>query len=204
MKKRVIFFLLFFTLTVNAAPKEIVLIRHADRIYDRDISGQFLSSKGVVRSALFPKYFLKNFGMPDYLFATKPSTKLVPGKAPSSYRPIQTLAPLANLLAKIKKHDIWVQTPVEEKKFRLLTRTLLTDPKYNNKLVLICWEHAQLNQIAVALGVKEKLPPFPVDVYDTVYVLQYNKKGELASFQLLKNQYPLQKNPSWGDIAQVD
>ena len=202
MKQLWIAILLFTTLTTFATPREIVLIRHADRSADKYISGQFLSAKGEVRAAKFAYYFVKKFGRPDALFAAKPSDKHNFKESPA-YRAIQTLAPIAWLLEAHSKQNVWVNAPYMEHEYRSLAHDLQTQEKFNHALVLICWEHSQLNNFAHALGVTQTLPQYPEEVYDTVYDLKYDEEGKLISFALLKNQYPVHSNPTWKEMAQL-
>ena len=54
-----------FATTVIAAPREIIIIRHADKL-DQDETGPALSAQGVMRSLKFAFYFLDKFGEPDF------------------------------------------------------------------------------------------------------------------------------------------
>jgi hypothetical protein len=51
------------------------------------------------------------------------------------------------------------------------------------------------------LGVTQKLATWENNNYDMVYVLKYNTEGKVNSFQILKNQYPVNVNPTWRELA---
>ena len=199
MKKMIYFVLFAWSITAFATPREIVIIRHADRA-EKKMAGQFLIAKGQVRAEKFAAYFLTHFGTPDFLFASNPlkSDKTEESK---SFRPVQTLAPLANQLSLKTKSNVLVFTPYFYKEYAQLTSDLLKDKQFDNKLIVICWQHFYLNDIAKKLGVTVSLKKWGVDVYDTVYILKYNIHGKLDSFQLLKHQYPVNGRPDWKKLT---
>ena len=191
--------MLTFSFSVMAAPREIVIIRHADK-WVQPQTGPFLSPKGQLRAERFSVYYLKYFPKPDYIFATKPGDAAHPGSS-QSVRPLQTVAPLANQLAYNSSTGFDVATPYYNEQYGKLAKMLLTNAKYNGKMILICWHHGHANRLATALGVNEYLKKWASDNFDMVYVLKYNPNGSLASFQILENQYPVAENPSWEKLS---
>lgn len=182
-----------------AAPREIVIIRHADK-WMQPKTGPFLSPKGQLRAERFSVYYLKYFPKPDYIFATKPGDANHPDTS-QSVRPLQTVAPLANQLAYQNATGFDVLTPYYNEQYDKLASLLLKNPKYNQKMILICWHHGHANRLATALGVTTHLKKWAGNNFDMVYVLKYSPSGKLASFQILENQYPVTANPTWDGLA---
>lgn len=189
--------LILLPLIVLAAPSEIVIIRHADKWTKKP--GPFLSPKGQVRAERFTEYYLKNFNAPDFIFASRPGD-LNHASESLSMRPVQTIAPLANQLAYEGKH-VEINADYLQKRYPVLADHLLHSKKFQNKMILICWHHGRINNLTQALGVKQPLAKWPMPVYDMVYVLKYNTAGQLISFQILKDQYPVKANPTWQELA---
>lgn len=177
------------------APREIVIIRHGDK-WPQSSPGPFLSPKGQLRAEKFVPYFLKTFGQPDFIIATKPGDAKHPDES-GSVRPLQTVAPLANQLSHDQKKNYPVQFQFYQKQYAQLAKALLHEKQYQDKLILVCWHHGKINFLAQDLGVKQSLPKWQSNDYDQVYVLKYGKNGAVTSFQILKNQYPVNTNPIW-------
>lgn len=182
-------FLCLFSLTCFSAPSEIIIIRHADKLHQKE-PGPFLSPKGQARAEKFVSYYLQHYPKPDYIFASKPGDSTHPHESPS-YRPIQTVAPLANKLTQMSGKTVKVYTPYYEHGFPELAHDLLTNPQYQKKNILIAWQHGKINSFAHDLLVKKRLKKWKQEVYDMVYILKYTSSGKLRSFQILKHQYPV-------------
>lgn len=185
---------LFFSVSVFCVPNQIVIVRHADK-WPQKNPGPYLSPKGQVRAEKLAVYYINRFGKPDFIFASKP----VPSKI-GSHRPLQTVMPLANALTFQNPHPLLVQTPYVTQEYKQLAHLLLTQKRYANKNILVCFHRPDMDRLAHDLGVTQALPAWQKDVFDTVFVLQY-KNGKLASFQVLKNQYPVSTNPTWAELA---
>jgi hypothetical protein len=69
--------------------------------------------------------------------------------------------------------------------------------------MLIIWDHEEIPVLVNTLGVKDKLPEWPGDVFDSVYVLDYNK-DTLQKWQRLDKQYPIKHPVTWENIANLD
>jgi hypothetical protein len=185
---------LIFSILFNnsfASPKTIILIRHADKLKQHD-PGSTLSAKGHIRAINFAFYFINTFGYVDYIFASDP-------KETKSIRPVQTVAPLANILTEHYKRETKILHQYPSKDYKKLADDLLTRKEYDNKTVLICWAHDSMPAFANKLGVKGNLPEWLSDDYDSVYVLNYNDKHELANFTTLHHQYPVD-DIYWEDL----
>lgn len=189
--------LLLNTGLIFAAPHQVVIVRHGDKLMQKG-SGSVLSPKGQLRAIAFAYYYLKTFGDPDLVITAKPAdtkTGLV------SLRPIQTVSPLINMLNQKKPNQPYnIYAPYLHGQYKQFTHDLLTDSKYKNKTILVCWAHQYINDIAHALGVKEPLAVWAKDDYDTVFILTFNEDGSLKSFMQRHHQYPITFNGTWLDI----
>ncbi|MCX7125176.1 MAG: histidine phosphatase family protein [Gammaproteobacteria bacterium] len=132
MKKIILIALCLCSMTVFAAPREIIIIRHADKW--TGYSGQFLSPKGQMRAEKFVSYYLKKFPQPDFIFASKPGDSKHPNES-DSFRPVQTVAPLANELSFLNKKSFIVSLPYFQKQYLELSKELL-----NGSIRVVKWK----------------------------------------------------------------
>jgi hypothetical protein len=188
----------FFSISpVLAVPKEVILIRHADKL-NQPKPGPFLSPKGEVRAIAFAYYYLNKFAEPDYIIATNPATS---GQGGASVREIQTVAPLANILA--ERHPqigFKVSHDYQETDNKQLINDLLHSEKYKGKIILICWHHSKISELLTGLGVTNanKIPK--TNSFDTVYVVEYDTNGNITQFNQLQRQYDVSFNGSWQEF----
>lgn len=189
-----ILFCIFFCFIFKSAianPKEVILIRHADKLIQSN-GGVTLSAKGEARSINFAFYYLQKFDIPDFIFATNP-------KNHKSIRQLQTVSPLANLLAeKNSNQEFPILYPYKNSEYEELAEEILSDSKYKGKIILICWDHGHLPDLARELGVKDDIPEWPDDDYDSVYDIKYDDKN--THFTILHHQYPINPDISWEEI----
>lgn len=178
----------------HAAPREIIIVRHADKLEQIE-SGPALSAQGIMRSIKFAFYFLEKFGEPDFIVAADDQKET--GKE-IAIRSIQTVAPLANIMQiRYPDHDFPIIHPYPSDSYQQLADHLLNDEKFDDKLVLICWSHQRIAKLAAALGVVQPLPAWPKLDYDTVYIIDYDSSGYFKKFTELKNQFPVRLQGSW-------
>lgn len=182
---------------VHAAPREIIIIRHADKLEQTE-TGPTLSAQGTMRSIKFSFYFLEKFGEPDFIIAAddqKGNGKEI------AIRSLQTVAPLANIMqTRYPENDYPIIHPYPSDSYQELADYLLTDEKFDDKLVLICWSHQRIAKLATALGVSQPLPAWPKLDYDTVYKLDFDRVGNFKKFTELKNQFPVHMQGSWLEL----
>jgi phosphohistidine phosphatase SixA len=141
-------------------PKQILLMRHAEKPDDpRD---PHLSDAGVARAEKLVDYVPNELGVPDFLCASAPSKH--------SVRPIETVTPLSN------KIGASIDSTIADQDFSVLAQEVLTDSKYDGKLVLICWHHGNLPEFAFALGASGAGVPNPwdPDVFNLISKLDYS------------------------------
>lgn len=200
MKKIILIFVILFTTACFSAPREVVIIRHADK-WEQKNPGPFLSPKGQLRAEKFIAYYLSHFKKPDYIFASNPVVHAAKEYTGYSYRPLQTVIPLANQLAFQNPNGFPINAIYHDNQYARLAKLLLTNHAYQNKFILICWHHGLAGALAHALGVTQPLAKWRSGDFDQVYVLTYNHAGKLSAFHILKNQYPVNDNPTWMQLA---
>lgn len=190
-------FTCFTFLPCHATPSQIVIIRHADKLAQPE-PGPALTVKGQIRAIKFAFYYLNKFGVPDAMIATDVIADIGKG---SSMREYETLAPLANLLqARSPQINVPILHPYDSTAYVPLAQYVLHNEAFNNKHIIICWNHTNIPQLAKRLGVKDDIKPWPAEDYDSVYVLNYNEHGELTHFEILDNQYPVSFDGSWSEL----
>ena len=177
-----------------SGPTVIYVIRHGEKLGDPSNDsegGKHLSMRGSARAAVLPSLFVAatpqlsceltsakdgydahyvaqsvsgsapRFLAPDFLFATK--------KSAHSNRPIETITPLAAAL----------QLPISpghefpDAKHGDIAKPILNDATYAGKVVLICWHHGTIPDLAAKLGVKQQLS-WKGKVFDRVWQIAYN------------------------------
>jgi hypothetical protein len=145
-----------------AQPAQVLIIRHAEK---PDDDSSHLSPEGQKRAAALPQLFLKTperpnpFPKPDFIFATK--------KSKNSNRPIETLTPLSRAL----NQDINSRFKDDEE--NQLAKELLTSPRYAGKIVLICWHHGKIPELATNLKAEDVPDHWKRTVFDQVWVITY-------------------------------
>lgn len=153
--------------SVFAKPKNIIIIRHADRILP---NGVCLSLQGLERAAALAYYFS---GTPSY--NTPPITHVFAAydaHPPHPYiRCKQTCQPIANHL------NLPMNTDFDQYHIAEVAKEILTNSAYDNTTVLMCWEHKHIAPLVVALGGED--PGFwPENVFDQVYMLSFEKNNK--------------------------
>jgi hypothetical protein len=155
-----------------AQPGQILIIRHAERPAMR---GPFnLSLKGQERAMAYVPFFthtpeLVYCGLPVALFVNK----IGPGDFSQSA--LETLTPLANHLR------LLIDAHYDKRDYGDLAQEILSNPKYERKTVLICWDRNYIPKLAAALGVKKGLRLWPQNVFDRVWIITY--RGDRVSLE---------------------
>lgn len=147
--------------TTWKGPRRILLMRHAEKTGELD--DIHLSKQGDKRAKKLASYIPETFGVPDFIFAAARSKR--------SIRSIETMQPLAAAVRKPLRFD------VEDKQFGELVDHLVTDLQYTGALVIVCWHHGKLPEIAEALGAPpDTYPdPWPNDIFDLIVDLDYRR-----------------------------
>jgi hypothetical protein len=162
-----------------AAPAQVILIRHAEK----PEYGNQLSERGFRRAEALVRFFLNEaavtrYGAPAAIYAAAPKHE------DSSIRSIQTVQPLAGALG---------QEPIVKftrGQARKLAADIMENPAYDGRMVLVCWQHGNIYDIALELAQYNGSPQsalaalpgeWPDGVYDRVWLLDFNR-GELTDF----------------------
>lgn len=170
--------ILLFTPALEALPAQVIIIRHAEK----PPIGSDLSLKGEQRAAALVPFFLGNplvveFGQPVAIYAPKPTPE------GTGIRSLLTVTPLASALN---------QTPCidyERNDVKGLTDEIMSNPDFSGRMVLICWAHDEIPEIADKLGAKA--PSQWGDSYDRLWLITYGsditgKKG--SNFENMPQQ----------------
>jgi hypothetical protein len=144
---------------VGGQPAQVILIRHAEK----PPAGHRLSQKGRERAAALAPYFLarpevREFGPPVAIYAQKRTEEN------RSRRPVETVKPLAREL----RLDV---LEYAHEDFKKMVADINSRKEYRGKMVLVCWEHRGIPDIARALGVKA--PKWPGEAFDRTWVITF-------------------------------
>ena len=142
----------------------VVVIRHAEKPQ----SGDNLSCKGENRAIALSAVLLKKFGRPDYTYV--PALKL--GESSTHARMFQTVIPLA-----IKQNLVINSKYAEEN-----VVGVANDVLQRHVLVLLVWEHSQLQSLARALGVANA-PKWKDQDFDSIWVISPSAAGVSLSVE---------------------
>jgi hypothetical protein len=156
-----------------AQPAQIIVIRHGED--PADPGDPHLSPAGAQRAQRLVSFIrtdptMSRFGPPVAIFASKPT------KHGNGQRATETVTPLATALR------LPVETPFRTNDYNALAKSILADPAYNGKTVLVAWTHEDIPGLVKALGIKPKPPKWKGSVYDQVYVISFqNGKPTLTT-----------------------
>lgn len=173
MKKILTLSLLLITQSIAAMPAQIIMMRHGEK----PPQGNELSQQGWERAKALPSLFenrseFQQFGRPVALYA------MTPAKPGGSIRAIQTLKFVSEKL-KVTINSEFTRDQVAE-----LVKDISNNKNFENKMIVICWEHTVLIDIAKELGVENSLD-WPSIQYDRVWLLTYSKDNKLIKFENL-------------------
>lgn len=170
---------------ITAVPKNVILIRHAEKIPEEN----HLALKGFERAAALPYYFsyspVYNNPPISHIFAAASEG------SDTALRPIQTCRPIANYYKLPLNIDF---KPCET---RQLVNELLTNPKYDNSSVLICWSHGKIGKIVIALGA-DNPGKWTNDIFDQVYIVSF-EKGTKPTFQKILQKLMFDDRSAFND-----
>lgn len=157
--------------SLSGMPSQIIIIRHAEKA----AQGDGLSTKGRERAAALAPYFMERkevltFGAPAAIYAMGTS------KEDTSKRPIETVTPLAEQLR------LTINTSYTNETVKKMVDEIKNSPGYSGKMVLICWEHVNIPQIARAFSALQTPARWPDEVFDRNWVITYSLTGK-ANFQ---------------------
>jgi hypothetical protein len=155
---------------VATAPSQILIIRHGEKpgdpATDSAADSPDLSTQGYERAASLAIYVPATFGKLDFLFATQASK--------NSNRPVETVTPLAKALG------LTIDDKHADDDYQTVATDVLTHPKYAGKLVLICWHHGKIPDLATALGGVPPTTHWKGHVFDRVWKIDYPAGGPVT------------------------
>ena len=149
------------------AVETIVLVRHGEKP-DKGLG--LLDCRGLNRALALPPVIAKTFGRPSAIFAPDPSQQMEDdGVSYDCVRPLATIEPTA----------IFFGLPVNASFGFSNTdgvRAAIEQPLYRNAVVLVAWEHRQIETIARTLlaahgGDPALVPKWDKDDFDSIYVV---------------------------------
>jgi len=148
----------------SKAPAIVFIIRHAEKpIEDKDPN---LTAQGFQRARTLPALFLPQPGAktlprlprPAALFATAPSKH--------SNRPIETITPLSQAL------NLRINSSYEDRETTSVAKEVLSG-RYAGKVVLICWHHGEIPDMAKAFGVEDAPKKWDDTVFDRIWMIEW-------------------------------
>jgi hypothetical protein len=155
----------------------IMVIRHAEKPTD-NIQGVTAQGEKDPESLIVMGW--QRAGALARLFAVPPSPMCVPQflfaagaeKATSSERPVETITPLSAKLG-LKINTTWKKKHWSE----------MTDAALQVKgVVLICWQHDDIPNIANKILGKDVAPKWPGDRFDMVWLFTYDAASKKYKF----------------------
>jgi hypothetical protein len=163
MKKASLIFLfvgLLFATIVQAAPSQVVIIRHGEK----PASGNELSDVGWQRAHALPE-FLGKFQKIAALYAGSPE------KPGGSVRSIQTITPFS------QKIGMNIHTEFTKKNLSGLVHAVMTNKAYDGRTIIICWEHVVIPDMVKLFGAVNAPSTWADDVFDRAWVLNFTSQG---------------------------
>jgi hypothetical protein len=170
-----LFFLfgLFGANLASAAPAQVVILRHGEK----PKTGINLDRRGYLRADMLPLLFLTDpvltrYGEPVAIYPMKEA-------APdTSNRAVETVTPLAQMLG------IGLENLFTIDQIAPLVNAIMTNPDYDGKTVVICWEHGMIPSIVEQFGYDAGPKKWPGDEYGRLWILHFDG-DEVVSFQNL-------------------
>jgi hypothetical protein len=148
------------------APQTLLLMRHAEK--PSDDSDPDLSTQGLERANNLPARVNAILGgTVQYIFAATDSTH--------SNRPVETVTPLSLAIG------VDINSDFADGGYATLAGQILTQDRYRDKRIAVCWHHDNLPNFAAALGaVPGSYPnPWPSRIFDLILVFEWDG-GTLA------------------------
>lgn len=173
------------------AAETIVFVRHGEKP-DKGL-GQ-LDCRGLNRALALPPVIAKTFGRPSAIFAPDPSQQKEDDGVSYDYvRPLATIEPTA----------IFFGLPINASFGFSNTngvRAAIELPLYRNAVVLVAWEHRQIETMARALlaahgGDPALVPKWDKDDFDSIYVVTLTGTGDAAKAKFAHEREGLDGQP---------
>jgi len=168
MKKILICMVFVININLFGTPAQVIIIRHGEK--PKDHSDVNLNQKGKERAAALVPYFVgrpevTQFGLPEAIFAQSPKDEN------SSERPVQTVTPLSNLI------NVAIDSDYTHSEFPEMIEAIMNNSNFDDKMVLICWEHTVINEIAAKFGLS-KPKAYPDSAFDQTWIISFDSHGK--------------------------
>ncbi len=144
--------------TAPTTGKKIIIIRHGEKPDE----GDNLSCKGLNRALALPQILYSKFGLPAAIFVPA----INGGKKTSTARMYQTIVPF------IVKYNLRVNSKFDVDDVEGLAGAL----KLTEGTSLVVWEHKNINDLATALGVQQKLK-WEGNDFDGIWIVTFGTTG---------------------------
>ncbi len=181
------------SLHAHAMPAQIVIIRHGEKTGDTDVN---LNQQGCERAYALPRFFetdpvVTQYGPPAAIFAAAGQDKK---HREGAIRAGETITPTA------LKLGLPIQETYTVDDAQALARSVMNDPRYNGKTLVISWVHENIPDLAQALGAQlpKKLEHWPGDVFDEAWVLRFSPSQKTPSLQIEPERVLPTDNPRGG------
>ena len=143
-------------------PSAILILRHAEKpgdpSTDQESDGIHLSSLGQIRAVALSVYIPANLPKLDFLFASKQSRH--------SNRSVETITPLSKAIG------VRIDSTYADGDYTAFSQNVLTDAKYIDKTILVCWHHTRIPELATSFGVVRP-PAWPNRMFDRIWMIDY-------------------------------
>ena len=170
---------LFAASAAFATPAQVIMIRHGEK----PDTGPDLNARGYERANALVGFFTTNpamteFGTPVaiYAMAVKENIAADGSSQLSSKRPIETVTPLA------QKLGLSIDTQFAKTDVNGAVEDIMSNPAYDGKMVLLCWEHNMIPVFAQAFGATSAPTSWDGAVFDRAWVLTF-KGSKVSGFQ---------------------
>lgn len=169
------FFVLLYGINLEAIPKRVIILRHGEK----ESECGNLSPRGVERSFALARYFQNNSAIllcqtPKACFACEGRT-------------IQTITPTAESFFQssnipFQHVNVYYALPdVQRERLVAVTHKvsyeILQNSIYNNKVLIVCWEHRNIPRLAHLLGALDAPDHWPDDSFDMFWIITYGCKS---------------------------
>ncbi len=169
-----------------AAPAQVLIIRHGEK----PANGDDLSAAGYQHAKELVPYFESNpavteYGTPVAIYAFGPKQKADPKDVEAtSLRGIETVTPLADALG------LSVLSQFNKDQTQEIVDEVLSTPEYDGKMVLICWEHKMIPQLAHQFGATQAPAEWPDgSVYNQVWEIDFSG-SQVSGFKTFAQDIP--------------
>ena len=154
--------LLLSALMAGAQPAQIILLRHAEK--PDDPAAEHLSPRGNERAVAL----VSLLGRSSLLTSNAPVAALYASRVTKhdhGRRTGETLAPLS------KDLGLPVNTTYDSDNYSLAAASVMNNPAYRGKTVIVCWTHHDIAQLAGALGVRPQPDHWKEKTFDRLWII---------------------------------